>query len=125
VRPALRSEYTQCGFEAHDLPFADGFSDAIVSLDAFHYFGTDVHYLEFHMLKHLKPGGQIGIVSPAGTKPPSTPPPLHIREEWYWMNTVAWMGTDRGRRLYSRLKAGEQRVRQTSSDGTPSDEPPT
>ena len=27
--------------EAHDLPFADGFFDALVSMDAYHYFGTD------------------------------------------------------------------------------------
>jgi len=29
--------------EAHDLPFADGYFDAVVSIDAYHYFGTDVH----------------------------------------------------------------------------------
>ena len=27
--------------EAHALPFADGFFDAMVSVDAYHYFGTD------------------------------------------------------------------------------------
>ena len=31
--------------EAHDLPFADGYFDAIVSIDAYHYFGTDDLYL--------------------------------------------------------------------------------
>ena len=51
--------------EARSLPYADDFFDAIVSLDSLHYYGTDVHYLEFHMLKLLKPGGQIGMVAPA------------------------------------------------------------
>jgi cyclopropane fatty-acyl-phospholipid synthase-like methyltransferase len=31
--------------EAHSLPFAAGFFDAIVSVDSFHYYGTDIRYL--------------------------------------------------------------------------------
>jgi cyclopropane fatty-acyl-phospholipid synthase-like methyltransferase len=31
--------------EAHQLPFADGYFDAIVSVDAYHYFGTEEDYL--------------------------------------------------------------------------------
>ncbi len=50
--------------EAHDLPFADGFIDAMVSVDAYHYFGTGDLYLENHMAQLIKPGGQIGIVVP-------------------------------------------------------------
>ncbi len=46
--------------EAHDLPYADIFFDAIISLDAYHYFGTDDLYLNY-ILKFLKPGGQIGV----------------------------------------------------------------
>jgi ubiquinone/menaquinone biosynthesis C-methylase UbiE len=47
--------------EAHALPYADEFFDAIVSLDAYQYFGTDDLYLNY-IQKFLKPGGQIGIV---------------------------------------------------------------
>ena len=49
--------------EAHALPYADGFSDALVSLDAYHYFGTDDLYLGYYA-RFVKPGGQIGIVVP-------------------------------------------------------------
>lgn len=49
--------------EAHSLPYAEGFFDAIVSVDAYHYFGTDDLYLEY-FIHFLKPGGQIGIVVP-------------------------------------------------------------
>ena len=35
--------------EAHALPFADGFFDAMVSVDAYHYFGTDDLYMASHM----------------------------------------------------------------------------
>jgi len=55
--------------DAHTLPFADGFFDAVVSLDAYHYFGTGDHYLPY-CLRFVRPGGQIGFVSPG------------LREEW-------------------------------------------
>lgn len=76
--------------EARALPFADDFFDAIVSVDSFHYFGTDVHYLEFHLLQFLKAGGQIGIVSPASPQPIPNPPPQHLGDEWYWLKSVEW-----------------------------------
>ena len=76
--------------EARALPFAEEFFDAIVSLDSYHYFGTDVHYLEFHMLKLLKRGGRIGIVSPASPREVPHPLPEDLDEEWYWVNSVDW-----------------------------------
>lgn len=53
--------------EAHELPFGSGFFDAIVSMDAYHYFGTDDLYLQTHFSRLVKPGGQIGIVVPGLT----------------------------------------------------------
>ena len=49
--------------EAHALPLPRGYFDAIVSLDAYHYFGTDDLYLGY-VSRFLKPGGVLGIVSP-------------------------------------------------------------
>jgi cyclopropane fatty-acyl-phospholipid synthase-like methyltransferase len=49
--------------EAHALRFAEGYFDAILSLDAYQYFGTDDLYL-WQIAKFLKPGGTIGIVCP-------------------------------------------------------------
>jgi len=49
--------------EAHALPYADGFFDAMVSMDSYQYYGTDDLYLN-SFVKFLKPGGQIGIVVP-------------------------------------------------------------
>jgi len=77
--------------EARLLPFAAGFFDAVVSMDAFHYFGTDVHYLEFHLLDLLKPGGHIGIVSPAALREAPVPEYFPL-SEWYWINSVEWWG---------------------------------
>lgn len=49
--------------EAHDLPFAEGYFDAVVSVDAYHYFGTDQLYLGY-LGRFVAPGGRIGIVVP-------------------------------------------------------------
>lgn len=47
--------------EAHALPFAAEFFDAIVSVDAYQYFGTDVLYLAY-LTRFLRPDGPLGVV---------------------------------------------------------------
>jgi SAM-dependent methyltransferase len=59
--------------EAHALPYAEEFFDAIVSLDSYTYYGTDDLYL-CYFLKYLRPEGQIGIVVPGLTKEFKTVP---------------------------------------------------
>ena len=59
--------------EAHALPFAEEFFDAIVSLDSYQYYGTGDLYLNYFQ-KFLKPGGQVGIVVPGLTQDFTTPP---------------------------------------------------
>ena len=81
--------------EAHALPFADGFFDAMVSVDAYHYFGTDDLYLENHMARLVKPGGQMGIVVPGLVEElPSGEPPEHLRRYWepafFSLHSPAW-----------------------------------
>jgi len=49
--------------DALDLPFAQGFFDAIVCTNAYFYFGASDTYLE-NILKFLQPGGQIGMIIP-------------------------------------------------------------
>ena len=53
--------------EAHALPFAHGYFDAIVSVDAYEYFGTADGYLAY-LTSFLKPGGQLAIATPAMRK---------------------------------------------------------
>ena len=70
--------------EAHSLPFADEFFDAIVSMDSYHYFGTDDLYLGGHFAHLVKPEGQIGIVVPGlAQELPSIDPPEHLQPYWY------------------------------------------
>ena len=68
--------------EAHALPFAHGSFDAIVSLDAYQYFGTDDLYLGY-ISKFLKPGGRIGMVYPNQTHE-NDEPPTHLKHWWEW-----------------------------------------
>lgn len=69
--------------EAHALPFAERSFDAIVSFDAYHYFGTDDLYLGY-ISKFLKPGGRLGIVSPGTTVELTEGPPQHLLPYWVW-----------------------------------------
>ena len=50
--------------DAHDLPFADEFFDAVLSIDAYQYFGLERGYLGKHLLPLVKPGGWLLFVVP-------------------------------------------------------------
>lgn len=79
--------------EAHKLPFAAGFFDAILSVDAYHYFGTDDYYLPY-LSSFLKPGGRLGAIVPGVTAEVDEPPP-HLAAHWrapdFWsFHSPAW-----------------------------------
>ena len=90
--------------EAHALPFADGFFDAAVSLDAYHYFGTDDLYLP-RLARLVKPGGQMGIVVPGLTRELDDGLPEHLAPYWnrdFWsFHSPFWW-----RRHWERTGAG-------------------
>lgn len=79
--------------EAHALPYAEGFFDALVSLDAYHYFGTDDLYIDY-FAKFVKPGGQIGIVVPGLQHEFQGGLPEHLAPYWVWdycsFHSPAW-----------------------------------
>jgi len=81
--------------EAHELPFADGYFDAVVSVDAYHCFGTDVRYLPT-LARCVRPGGQIGMAAP-GTRIDLDPEPVpeHLSEwqteaDFWTFRTAPW-----------------------------------
>jgi SAM-dependent methyltransferase len=79
--------------EAHALPYAEGFFDAAVSLDAYHYFGTDALYLGY-FARFVRPGGQIGIVVPGLVEEFGSGLPAHLAPYWSWecwsFHSPAW-----------------------------------
>jgi cyclopropane fatty-acyl-phospholipid synthase-like methyltransferase len=74
--------------DARALPFADEFFDVIVSIDAFEYFGTDVHFLG-SLIRMLKPRGQIGVVN-AGVQQEVDRLPDEWPSDFAAFHTPAW-----------------------------------
>jgi SAM-dependent methyltransferase len=79
--------------DARSLPFAAGFFDAIVCIDAFSYFGTDDLYLNY-LAQFVKPGGPVGIAGAGLTKEIEGAVPHHLLEIWsqdFWcLHSAAW-----------------------------------
>jgi len=88
--------------EAHDLPFAEAYFDAAISVDSYHYFGHEETYLDTHLAPLVKPGGQIGIAVPGflreygGNIPheisPFVKPEYNFHSHEWWK--ALWSGSD-------------------------------
>lgn len=93
ARHSLERRVFPIHVEAHALPYAKGFFDAITCIDAYQYFGTDETYLEYFS-KFVKPGGQIGIAVPGWSREKSSrlPPGLEIRppSDFAGFHTAEW-----------------------------------
>jgi cyclopropane fatty-acyl-phospholipid synthase-like methyltransferase len=79
--------------EAHALPFENDFFDAVVSVDAYHYFGTAELYVGY-LVDFLRPSGRIGIVVPGLTRELGDRVPDELAPHWEWdfcsFHTPAW-----------------------------------
>jgi SAM-dependent methyltransferase len=77
------------------LPFAREFFDIIVSVDSFHYFGTDERYLPY-LMQFIKPSGCIGIVDMCFRRELASiaEAPSYLKNRyqdyWYFIHSVAW-----------------------------------
>ena len=80
--------------EAHALPYAKGFFDAVISVDSYHYFGADEMYFPCTFSKLVKPGGQLGIVIPGLTREFEKGYPETLKslwsEEMFSFHSAAW-----------------------------------
>ena len=96
VEAGLTDLITPIHAEAHTLPFAADFFDAIISMDAYQYFGTADLYLGY-ITDFLKPGGRIGAVMPALTSEVGTDIPETLAPFWEWefcsFHTPDWWRT--------------------------------
>lgn len=87
--------------DAHEMPYADEFFDAAVSIDSYQYFGLDPDYLGKHLLPLIKHGGKLILLVPGFRKdlhdnfPPElllswTPEALDtIRDCAYWRKAIS------------------------------------
>ncbi|MGE5560239.1 MAG: SAM-dependent methyltransferase [Chloroflexota bacterium] len=72
--------------DARSLPFADGFFDAVVSINAYWIFGTDDFYLPRGLAPLLKPGAMAGLIVPGLKQELTGELPGHIKP--YWISDV-------------------------------------
>ncbi len=87
--------------EAHELPYAQEFFDAVVSIDAYHYFGLDRDYLGKHLLPLVKRGGWLLIAAPGFHKDIHDDIPEELLHSWsaedldtlhdaaYWLDVLS------------------------------------
>lgn len=75
----LREKVFPIHADARNLPFATEFFDAIVSIDAFPYFGTDDHYLNY-LARFVKPNGSIAIAGAGFVNEIEGETPSHLSE---------------------------------------------
>lgn len=69
--------------EAHSLPYADGFFDAIISINSFQFFGTSDFYLCEHISQLLRADGQFGLVQFGPEKEFDRKVPDEM-DSWWW-----------------------------------------
>jgi len=101
--------------DARDLPFAEGFFDAIVCVDAYIYFGTDDLYLNY-LQKYLAAGGQLGIVVPGLMKEFEDGVPEHL--EGFWgQDCWSWHTLEWWRLLWARTGLVDITTADTMPDG--------
>jgi SAM-dependent methyltransferase len=86
--------------DARFLPFQDSEFDAVLSIDAFEYFGADPWFLP-GLLRVVKPGGRIGMSTPALRDDPyELPPPRAVTDLFGWevaaWHSPAWWATHWG-----------------------------
>lgn len=79
--------------DARSLPFADGFFDAIISIDSFFYYGTDDLFLAI-LARLLKPGGQLGIAGAGLMQEFQGTVPEHLQAWWtpelWCLHSAVW-----------------------------------
>jgi SAM-dependent methyltransferase len=79
--------------DAHALPFAADFFDAIMSIDSFPYYGTDDLYLNY-LAHFVKPGGPIAIAGAGVVRELDGAVPDHLRDWWtqdFWAcHSAGW-----------------------------------
>ena len=104
--------------EAHALPYAAEFFDAIVSVDSYHYFGAADLYLDY-FVRFVKKGGQIGIAVPGAMQSFDGGIPEHLNglfgasnHELYTFHTASWW-----RHLWGRTPHLDVEVADVLEDG--------
>jgi len=69
--------------EAHALPYAEGFFDAALSIDSYHYFGASESYFVDVFSRLVKSGGQLGVIVPGLSREFEKGYPDTLKDLWF------------------------------------------
>lgn len=80
--------------EAHSLPYAKNFFDAIISINSFQFFGTADNYLNDHLSQLLRPDGEFGLVVWGPDREFNGKVPEELEKNWwpdfYYYHSLEW-----------------------------------
>ncbi len=80
--------------DAHQLPFADGYFDAVVSIDAYQYFGCDDKYYDEHLKPLLKKDALVAISIPGMKYELHKNVPDEMKPFWPDKALITWHGVN-------------------------------
>jgi len=78
----LENEIIPIHVDAMDLPFANDYFDAVISVDAYHYFGSNDMYFDTYLANSLKSGALIAIGIPGMKYEVHDNIPEHMKQHW-------------------------------------------
>jgi len=76
--------------EAHSLPFADGFFDAIVVVNSYQFYGTSDIYFNEYLRKLVKDGGEAAFALPGLTRELEEYPDDWKDSDQLYYHTIEW-----------------------------------
>lgn len=68
--------------DAHNLPFAEGYFDALMSINSLFFYVTDGEFLREKIIKYVKPGGEIGVIVPGFYREYADGVPADLKPYW-------------------------------------------
>lgn len=80
--------------DAHSLPFAEEFFDAVISINSYQFFGTADNFFNSHLEGFIKKNGQLGLALFGIHKEFNDLVPEYLREHWwnefYYFHSLDW-----------------------------------
>ena len=80
--------------EAHSLPYAKDFFDAVICVNSYQFYGTADTYFNDHLGKLVRSGGKIGFAIPGLLKEFDDLAPGYLQEHWwndfYYFHSLDW-----------------------------------
>jgi len=86
----LQGKITPIHAEAHSLPFADGFFDAVTVVNSYQFYGASDLYFNWYLGNLVKEGGQCAFALPCLTKELAVYPDDWKETDQLYYHTIDW-----------------------------------